>query len=200
MNTNREITANGETVAHLLTRNWWILGLRGLAAVLFGILAFFWPGITLLSLIYLFGAYALVNGILAFVVASRSPKGYPRFGSLIFEGILSIAAGVIAFFVPGITALALLVLIAAWAIITGIFEIVAAVRLRKVIANEWLLVLAGLASIGFGVLLLIWPGAGALAMTLWIGAFAFVFGILLIALAFRMRHWAGVINQYRAPV
>jgi len=200
MNTNPEITANSGTVAHLLTRNWWILALRGLAAVLFGILAFFWPGITLLSLIYLFGAYALVNGILAFVVASRSPKGYPRFGSLIFEGILSIAAGVIAFFVPGITALALLVLIAAWAIITGIFEIVAAVRLRKVIANEWLLVLAGLASIGFGVLLLIWPGAGALAMTLWIGAFAFVFGILLIALAFRMRHWAGVINQYRAPV
>jgi len=198
MNTNPEITANGETVAHLLTRNWWILALRGLAAVLFGILAFFWPGITLLSLIYLFGAYALVNGILAFVVASRSPKGYPRFGSLIFEGILSIAAGVIAFFVPGITALALLVLIACWAIVTGIFEIVAAVRLRKVITNEWLLVLAGVASVGFGVLLLIWPGAGALAMTLWIGAFAFVFGILLIALAFRMRHWAGAMNQYRA--
>src|SRR5258705_9784214 len=139
MNTNRDMT-NGGTVADLLTRNWWLLALRGLAAVLFGVLAFIWPGITLVALIFMFGAYALVNGILALVAAARAPKGYPRFGSLIFEGIMSILTGVIAFVVPGISALALLVLIAAWAIVGGITEIVAAIRLRKVISNEWLLV------------------------------------------------------------
>jgi uncharacterized membrane protein HdeD (DUF308 family) len=183
---------NGGTVADLLTHNWWLLALRGLCGVLFGILAFIWPGITLLSLVYLFGAYTLVNGVLAFVLAARAPKGYPKFGSLIFEGILSIIAGIIAFIVPGITALALLVLIAAWAIVTGVLEIVAAIRLRKVIEGEWLLVLAGIASLGFGVLLLFRPGAGALAVLWWIGAFAIIFGGLLMILAFRMRRWRSI--------
>src|SRR5689334_21439906 len=146
-NMNENIT--GGTVADLLTHNWWLLALRGLCAVIFGILAFVWPGITLLGLVFMFGAYALVNGILSFVVAARSPRGYPKYGSLIFEGILSVLAGVIAFVVPGITALALLALVAAWAIVTGIMEIVVAVRLRKVIRNEWLLILAGLASLAF---------------------------------------------------
>lgn len=177
----------GATVADLLTHNWWLLALRGLCAVLFGILAFIWPGITLLGMVFMFGAYALVNGILSFVVAARSPRGYPRFGSLIFEGILSVLAGVIAFVVPGITALALLALVAAWAIITGIMEIVMAVRLRKVIHNEWLLILAGLASLAFGVLLLLRPAPGMLVLIWWIGGFALVFGVLLIALAFRLR-------------
>jgi len=177
----------GGTVADLLTHNWWLLALRGLCAVLFGILAFIWPGITLLGMVFMFGAYALVNGILSFVVAARSPRGYPRFGSLIFEGILSVLAGVIAFVVPGITALALLALVAAWAIVTGIMEIVVAVRLRKVIRNEWLLILAGLASLAFGVLLFLRPAPGVLVLIWWIGAFALVFGVLLISLAFRLR-------------
>ena len=187
----KHANANGGTVADLLTHNWWLLALRGLCAILFGIMAFVWPGITLLGLVFLLGAYTLANGVLALVLAAKAPKGYPRFGSLIFEGILSIVAGLIAFVVPGITALTLLVLIAVWAIVTGIMEIVAAIRLRKVITNEWLLVMAGVASVGFGVLLLLWPGAGALAMLWWIGAFSIVFGVLYIALAFRLRKWKG---------
>ncbi len=177
--------------ADLFTRNWWLLALRGLAAVIFGILAFIWPAMTLLVLVYLFGAYALANGILALVAAFRAPKGYPRFGSLIFDGIISIGAGVVAFARPGITALALLILIAIWAIATGIVEIVSAVRLRREISHEWLLILAGIVSVLFGVVLLAQPGAGALVLVWWIGAFAIVFGILLVSLAFRMRRWHG---------
>ena len=189
MNGETDTIATGGTVADLLTRNWWLLALRGLAAVLFGILAFVWPGITLLTLVYLFGWYALINGMLSFVLAYKAPKGYSRFGSLILGGLLSILAGLLTFFMPVMTALGLLILIAAWAIVTGVTEIVAAVRLRKVITNEWLLVLAGVASILFGVVLLLLPGAGALALIWWIGAYALVFGIMLMVLAFRMRHW-----------
>ena len=192
MTTKSNGNTNRATVADLLTHNWWLLALRGLAAIAFGLLAFIWPGITLLTLIFLFGAFALLNGVLAFIAASRAPKGFPRFGSLIVEGIISVAAGAIAFIVPGITALALLVLIASWAIVSGIFEIVAAIRLRKVIRHEWLLALAGFASIAFGVIMILNPAAGALALLWWIGAFMFAFGILLIALAFRMRRWRGV--------
>jgi uncharacterized membrane protein HdeD (DUF308 family) len=179
------------TVADLLARNWWLLALRGLAGVLFGILAFIWPGITLFVLVCLFGAFALVNGILSLVLAWNAPRGYPRFGALILGGILSIAAGVIAFFLPGITALGLLIMIAAWAIVIGIIEIVAAVQLRKVITNEWLLILAGIASVAFGVVLLLYPRAGALVLVWWLGAYALVFGILLMILAFRLRRTFG---------
>jgi uncharacterized membrane protein HdeD (DUF308 family) len=179
------------TVADLLARNWWLLALRGLAGVLFGILAFIWPGITLVVLVYLFGAFAVVNGILSLVLAWYAPSGYPRFGALILGGILSIAAGLIAFFLPGITALGLLIMIAAWAIVIGIIEIVAAVQLRKVITNEWLLVLAGIASVAFGVVLLLYPRAGALVLVWWLGAYALVFGILLMILAFRLRRTFG---------
>jgi uncharacterized membrane protein HdeD (DUF308 family) len=172
------------------THNWWLLALRGVAAILFGVIAFIWPGITLLGLTFLFGAYALVNGVLAFWAAYNAPKGYPRFGSLIFEGVLSIAAGVLAFLWPGITALSLLFIIGIWAIINGCIEIAAAIRLRKVIANEWWLVLAGVVSVLFGLLILARPGAGALAVVWWIGTFAIIFGALLVALAFRMRRWS----------
>jgi uncharacterized membrane protein HdeD (DUF308 family) len=192
MNENNIMGADEGTVAHLLTRNWWLLALRGLVAVLFGILAFAWPGLTLLTLVYLFGWYALVNGVLSFILAAKAPKGHSRAGSLIFGGLLSILAGLLTFFMPGITALGLLFLIAAWAIVTGIMEIVAAIKLRRVITNEWLLVLAGLASIVFGVLLFLQPGAGALVLVWWIGSFALVFGILLMILAFRLRSWKGL--------
>jgi uncharacterized membrane protein HdeD (DUF308 family) len=177
----------GGSVAEILRRNWWLLALRGLAAVIFGVLAFAWPGITLLSLIWLFGAFALVNGILSLVLATKAPKGYPRFGSLILGGLLGILAGLLTFVMPGITALGLLILIAAWALVTGILEIVAAIKLRKTITGEWMLILAGLASVAFGILLILQPAAGALVMVLWIGAYALVFGILLFVLAFKMR-------------
>ncbi len=177
----------GGSVAETLRHNWWLLALRGLAAVIFGVLAFVWPGITLLTLIWLFGAFALVNGILSLVLATKAPKGYPRFGSLILGGLLGILAGLLTFVMPGITALGLLILIAAWALITGILEIVAAIKLRKTITGEWMLILAGLASVVFGILLILQPAAGALVMVLWIGAYALVFGILLFVLAFKMR-------------
>jgi uncharacterized membrane protein HdeD (DUF308 family) len=189
MNEDRvEARSERGTVAQLLGRNWWILLLRGIAAIVLGILAFVWPRLTLLGLIYLFGIYALINGALAFSAASNAPKGYPAFGSLIFEGALSIAGGVLAFLLPGITAMALLVLIAVWAIATGITEIVSAIRLRKEISNEWWLILAGVASVVFGVVLFLFPRAGLLAMVWWLGAWGIVFGILMIGLAFRVRN------------
>src|SRR5207244_2889881 len=160
------------TVADTLRRNWWLLALRGLAAVIFGVLAFAWPGATLITLVWLFGAFALVNGILSLAVAAKAPKGYPRFGSLILGGLLGILAGLLAFVMPGITGLGLLILIASWAIVTGILEIIAAIKLRKEISDEWLLVLAGVASFAFGIVLFLQPAAGALVLVWWIGAYA----------------------------
>lgn len=192
-------TGDAATVVHTLKLNWWLLALRGLVAVLFGLLAFMWPGATLITLVWLFGAFALVNGILSLVLATKT-KGYPKVGSLILSGLLGILAGFLAFVMPGITALGLLILIAAWAIVTGVMELVAAVRLRKIIKNEWLLVLAGIASLVFGILLLLQPAAGALVLIWWIGAWALLFGILLMTLAFRMRNWKGLIVAGTAGV
>jgi uncharacterized membrane protein HdeD (DUF308 family) len=186
-------TSEGVTVVDTFRLNWWLLALRGLVAVLFGVLAFVWPGATMITLVWLFGAFALVNGILSLVLAAKTPKGYPKVGSLILGGLLGILAGFVAFIMPGITALGLLILIAAWAIVTGVMDLVAAVRLRKVITNEWLLVLAGIASVAFGLILLFRPGVGALALIWWIAAWAVVFGILLMILAFRMRNFKGFI-------
>jgi uncharacterized membrane protein HdeD (DUF308 family) len=188
-----------KTTVTLLTRNWWVYALRGLAAVLFGGLAFIWPGITLLTLVFLFGWYAVANGVLSFILAVKAPKGYPRFSGLVLPGLFSLAVGVIAFIIPGITALALLLLIATWAIVNGVMEIVAAIRLRKEITNEWMLILAGAASVIFGVLFLMWPGAGALAMLWWIGSFAIVFGILFIGLAFRLKKWKHLVAPSPSP-
>ena len=145
------------TVSDTLAHNWWLLALRGLVAIIFGILAFIWPASTLLGLMILFGAFAFVNGILSLMLAAKTPKGYPKVGSLIVGGIVGILAGLLTFVMPGITALGLLILIAAWAIVTGLMEIVAAARLRKIITNEWLLMLAGIASVAFGVILLCNP-------------------------------------------
>jgi uncharacterized membrane protein HdeD (DUF308 family) len=172
-----------------------MLALRGLVAIAFGILAFVWPRMTLLALVFMFGIYALFDGILALTHAFSAPKGYPRFGSLIFNGLFSIAAGVLAFAWPGITALVLLLLIAAWAIATGICEIVEAIRLRKEIAHEWLLVLAGIISVLFGIAIVARPAAGALAVVWWIGGFAVVFGALVISLAFRLRRWGRLVLE-----
>jgi uncharacterized membrane protein HdeD (DUF308 family) len=187
MNGDIDLTAATGTLAELLRRHWWLLALRGLAAVLFGILAFAWPGLTIFWLVCFFGAYALINGILSFVLAAKAPKGSGIVG-LVLGGLLSVAAGLVTFFWPALTALGLLILIAWWAIFNGIMEIVSAIRLRKVIKNEWLLVLAGVASIVFGILLLLQPAVGALVLIWWIGAWALFFGVLLMALAFRMRH------------
>jgi uncharacterized membrane protein HdeD (DUF308 family) len=162
------------TVADTLSHNWWLLALRGLAAIIFGILTFIWPGISLFALIVLFGAFALVNGVLSVFLAAKAPKGYPRFGSLLLGGLCGIFAGILTFIWPGLTALGLLIMIAA-------------IKLRNEIKREWLLVVAGLCSVVFGVLLMLMPEAGAVVLVLWIGAYALVFGILLMVLAFKVR-------------
>ena len=170
-----------------LAKHWWALAIRGVLAILFGILTAFVPGLTLTALIFMFGAYAIIEGGFNVIAGIRGRRVERAWWALILEGVVSIAAGVIAFIMPGLTALALLYLIAAWAIVTGVLEIAAAIRLRRQIEGEWYLVLTGALSLIFGALVLYSPGAGALALVLWIGAYAIVFGVLLVAVAFRLR-------------
>jgi uncharacterized membrane protein HdeD (DUF308 family) len=167
---------------------WWLLLLRGLAAVAFGVLAFFWPGLTLVALTLLWGAYALADGILALgtALAARGGGTGPRW-RLALIGVVGILAGLVAFFYTGMTALVLLMFIAAWAIIVGAIMIWGAIELWKVLDDAWLLVLNGVLAIAFGVIVFAQPGAGALAVVWMIGWFAVVFGILHIALAFRLK-------------
>jgi uncharacterized membrane protein HdeD (DUF308 family) len=168
-------------------RNWWLLALRGGAAILFGVLAFIWPGLTILVLVILWGAYALADGILALIAAFRvRERGKPMW-TLLLIGVLGVAAGIVAFVWPGITTLALLTLIAAWAFVMGIFQIIAAIRLRREIENEWLLGLAGALSVIFGILVVFNPGAGALAMLWVIAVYSIVFGVLLIGAGLRLK-------------
>ena len=169
---------------HTLAANWWALALRGLVSVLFGLLTFFLPGITLAILVLLFGAYALVDGVFNFIAFFQVRSHH---WALLVEGFIGIIAGLVTFAWPAITALVLLYVIAFWAIFTGMFEIIAGIRLRKVIANEWLLLGMGVLSFLFGWFILFAPGAGAVAIVLWIGAYALVSGVFLLALAFRLR-------------
>ena len=172
-------------VVDQLARYWWVIGLRGLAAILFGVLAFVWPGMTLAVLVLLFGAYALVDGVLTLIAAFRG--GVQHRIVMLVEGVVSVLTGLAAFVWPGLTALVLLYIIAFWAIVTGVLEIVAAIRVRRAISNELGLVIGGVLSVVFGVVLLIAPGAGALAVIFLIGAYAVVFGIALLGLAWRLR-------------
>jgi uncharacterized membrane protein HdeD (DUF308 family) len=170
-----------------LAQNWWAIVLRGVCAVLFGLAAFAWPGLTLAVLVLLYGAYALVEGALAVAWALMGRRAGPFPWGVLLAGLAGVAIGVVTFMSPALTALALLYLIAAWAIIRGVFEIIAAVQLRKEIENEWLLGQSGALSVLLGILLMAAPGAGALAVLWWIGAFALVFGILEIILGFRLK-------------
>lgn len=172
-----------------LASNWWVVLLRGVAGVIFGLATVFAPGISLAVLVLVFGAYAFADGILAIISAIRR-RGEDRWWLLLLEGLMGVAVGVATLVWFEITALALLYVIAAWALVTGGLEIAVAIRLRKVITGEWLLVLSGIASVAFGVLLMLFPGAGALAVILWIGAYALVTGALFIALALRLRSWS----------
>lgn len=170
-----------------LARNWWAVLIRGIAAVIFGLLAFFWPGATGFALVILFGAYAFIDGIFALIGAIRAAESHERWLALAAEGIIGLIIAAITFFTPGITAIALYWVIATWAILTGILEIVAAVRLRQLIQNEWLLILSGVLSIAFGVLLVIYPMIGILTVIYLIGFYAIVFGVMLIGFSFRLR-------------
>ena len=172
---------------NLMTQNWWAIALRGLVAVLFGIAAFVWPGITLWALVAIFGAYALVDGIFAVIEAFRRDVVGERWWALLFEGFVGIAIGILTFTWPRLTAMGLLYLIAFWAIVTGVFEVITAIRLRHEIRGEWMMALIGVLSVAFGFLLVAFPLSGALSVVLMIGAFAFATGALMIALAFKLR-------------
>jgi uncharacterized membrane protein HdeD (DUF308 family) len=173
----------------LLARNWGWIALRGVAAVIFGLLTVMNPGITLAVLILFFGAFSLIDGILAVIAAIRNRKAESQWVTLLIGGIAGIIIGVCTFLAPGISAIVLLYFIAVWALIIGFSEIMAAIRLRKIITGEWMLVLAGVASVALGLFLLSRPAVGAIALVIWIGVYAFVSGILLIALAFELRRW-----------
>jgi uncharacterized membrane protein HdeD (DUF308 family) len=170
-----------------LARNWWAVAVRGAAAIVFGVLTLVLPGISLAALILLFGAYALVSGVFTVAAALRRAGEEEPWWSLLVDGIVSIGAGLAALALPGLTALVLLYVIGAWAIVTGIFEIAGAVRLRRQITGEWWLLLSGILSVVFGGLVVLAPGAGALALLLWIGVYSVALGALLVALAFRLR-------------
>jgi uncharacterized membrane protein HdeD (DUF308 family) len=174
-------------ITDVLARNWWAIALRGVVAIIFGILAWVMPGVTLASLVLLYGSYALVDGVFN-VIAALSGRSEARpWWTMLLAGLVSIAAGLVTFLWPGLTAIALVYVVAAWAIVRGVFEIAAAVRLRKVITSEWWLGLSGALSIILGALLMLVPGAGAVAMVLWIGSWAIIAGVVLVALGVRLR-------------
>ncbi len=181
-----------------VTTRWWALVLRGLAAITFGVLTFVKPSISLLALVILWGAYALVDGVFAIVLSIQGARIVRGWGWLLAGGIVSIGAGVVAFLWPGITALALLAVIGAWAVLTGIAEIVTAVQLRRHLRGEWMLAASGVLSIAFGVLLAANPGPGALAVTWLIGLYAVGFGALLVALGLRLRSFTAI-APHRSP-
>jgi uncharacterized membrane protein HdeD (DUF308 family) len=172
---------------NLMTQNWWAMALRGLLAVLFGIAAFMAPGIMLWMLVALFGGYALADGIFALISAFRRDVRAERWWALLFEGVTGIAIGVLTFVWPRLTAMGLLYMIAFWAIMTGVFEVITAVRLRHEIRGEWMMALIGILSIALGFLMVAFPLAGAISVVLMIGAFVFATGALMIALGFKMR-------------
>jgi len=174
-------------VVDAIARNWWALLIRGIAAVAFGVLAFVWPGPTLVAIGILFGAYAFVDGVFSIVATVRAAEAHQRWWPFLVEGIVGLLIAAITFYDVGITLLALYFTIAAWAFLTGILEIVAAIELRKTIPGEWWLVLGGVASILFGALMVWRPLAAAQAIVWLIGAYAIVFGISMIALSFRLR-------------
>lgn len=183
-----------------LVQNWWSPVIRGLVAILLGIITLAWPGITLGALVLLFGVYALLDGIFSIIGAWRASKAHERWGVLVLEGVVGILAAAVTVAWPAITALALVYIIAAWSIITGILEIVAAVRLRKYIRREWLLVLLGIASLVFGVLLTASPLLGALVLAIWLGVYLLIFGVMLVGLGLRLRTWTEEFDGSSATV
>src|SRR5262245_4655849 len=178
-------------LASMLSRNWWVLLLRGIAAIAFGFLTWWMPGISLKVLLLVFGAYALADGILGVWMAVASYSKIEHWWVMLLGGLVSIGAGILTFLAPGVTALVLLFYIAAWAIVTGVLEIVAAIRLRKEIEGEWMLILAGLCSLLFGFVLIARPALGALAVVWMIGIYAIAFGAMLILIRFRVKTLRG---------
>jgi uncharacterized membrane protein HdeD (DUF308 family) len=178
------------SLLHALARYWWLILLRGIAAIAFGVLAFIWPGLTLVTLVLFWGAFTLIDGVLALVHAIMGGNMGSRWW-LALIGLAGIAVGILTFMMPGVTLLILLWFIAAWAIVLGVFQIVGAIRLRQEIDNEWTLVLGGVVSVLFGLVLLLAPVSGAIGIAWVIGTFAIIFGVLLVMAALRLRKHQG---------
>lgn len=183
-----------EQFASILKRGWWLLVLRAIAAIAFGVLTWFQPAISLAALVLLFGAYALADGILGLWIAISGRHLNEYWWVLMLASLVGIGVGILTFLAPGVTALALLFYIALWAIATGLLQLVAALRLRREIRGEWWLILAGLASVAFGAILIARPTAGALAVLSLIAAYAVVFGVLQLLLAFKVRSFTAAIR------
>lgn len=174
-----------------LARNWWLILLRGICAVIFGILTFIWPGLTLLTLVLFYGAFSLLDGVFSIAAAVKGGAAIPRWW-LALLGVLGIGVGVITLLWPQITGVVLLMFIAGWAIASGVLQIYGAISMRKEIEGEWLLIASGILSVIFGVFLIMFPGAGALSLALVIGAFAVAYGILIIGFSLRLKKHAEV--------
>lgn len=182
-----------------LATNWWAVMIRGILGIGAGIITFLWPGITLAGLVILFGAYALLTGILSITGAIKAVHRHDRWVALVFEGIAGLIASAVTVVWPATTLFALVYVIAAWALIIGALEIAAAIKLRKQVRGEWLLALSGGLSIAFAFLIAIAPLAGALVIALWFGAYSLVFGIILIALGLRLRSWRRTLVSGTGP-
>lgn len=169
----------------VLAQNWWVVALRGVLGIAFGVIALIWPDITLLSLVLLFSAYMLVDGILAIVSAVRAARSGHRWLLLVAEGLLRIAVGVLAFLWPEITVLAFVIIVAVWSIVSGSMMVAAALRLNRAYGRGWMSI-GGFLSVVLGILLIAAPPVGALILTWWIGIYAAMFGVILLVLAFRL--------------
>ena len=175
------------SLAQLFARNWWLFLLRGIAALVFGALSLIWPGISLLTLILFFGAYALADGVFALTAAIFGRGNTKVRWWLMLVGVLGIAIGIGTFVWPGLTALTLLYFIAGWVVATGVLQIIGAIELRNVIEDEWWLIVDGALAALFGIFLFIMPGAGALALIWLIAMFAIAYGILMVGFAFKVK-------------
>jgi uncharacterized membrane protein HdeD (DUF308 family) len=176
------------SMSSLLAQNWWAVALRGVFAIIFALIAFLSPGATILSFVLFFSAYMLVDGVFGIVSGIRAASNNQRWGLLILEGILNILVGIIAFIMPGLTVLFFVTLVAVWSLITGVLMVVAAFKLNPEYGRGWL-IFSGIVSVLFGIALLIAPLIGAVVLTWWLGAYALVFGIGLLVLAFKLRRW-----------
>lgn len=178
-----------------LSRNWWVLLIRGVLAVVFGILALIYPAATLGVLVLFFGAYMLVDGVFSIITGLTAPRGYRGWGWQVIGGIAGVITGLLTLFVPGMTAVFLLYLFIAWLIVTGIMQVISAIRLREEISGEFFLITGGALSVVIAIYMLFDPAAGALAVAWLIGIYAILFGVMMCVVAFRLR---GVCKTFEA--
>ncbi|HWV24087.1 MAG TPA: HdeD family acid-resistance protein [Thermomicrobiales bacterium] len=170
-----------------LSNYWWVFLVRGIVAILFGLAALAWPGLTIATLVIVFGAYALVDGIFAIIDGISTRSENDRWWAEILIGLAGVVAGIWVMAYPGLTAVGLMYFIAAWWLVTGVVQIFYAIRVRKEIANEWYLILTGALSAVLGIAFMLFPGKGALSLIWVIGIYAIVFGILFVLLSFRVK-------------